>query len=135
LGLNSFPQQERMADDLCLLFYPVAFERLSRRNLIVVAAPGMAHQWQPPPPARLRLPHMGHFVNEMALKGEAFVAEVLAIQVATRVEPEMAVGRHGVMPGLKWPIFAPMQPHMLIVDRRAKDRRGEGSLGGRQGAG
>ena len=60
--------QECVADDLCLLFKPVAFEWSARHYVVAIAAKWMAHQRKIPFAAPLRLPDMGHFMYEMTLK-------------------------------------------------------------------
>ena len=63
--------EEAVRDDLRLLLEAVAVERLSRLQLIGVAAEGVAHQRQIEAPLCLRLPDVGHLVDEEALARRA----------------------------------------------------------------
>src|SRR5438270_700005 len=58
--------EKAVADDLRLLLDPISRERLARLQPIAVAAEGVAHQEKIEAALRLRLPDVGHFVDEEA---------------------------------------------------------------------
>ena len=64
-----------MADDFRLLLKAVVLERPAGLQAVAVAAERMAHQRQVEAPALLRLPDVGHFVNEQALPMERLAAK------------------------------------------------------------
>ena len=125
-----------MADDFGLLLKAVALERPVRAQVIAIAAEGVAHQRQVEAAALLRLPDMGHFMDEKALR-----------DAAARSRNRRTRGRHA---GWKWmfpvgamatplrmerPPFAPDQPHLAIIDRVAEDRTRKLDFAGGQWAG
>src|SRR5207302_3952257 len=64
---NAAIREEAMADDFRLLFEAIPGERLPGLQLIAIAAERMAHQRQIEAPLDLRLPDMGHLMDEEAL--------------------------------------------------------------------
>src|SRR3546814_20120056 len=84
---NPPAQQEGVANDLRLLLQPVAAERFARHDVVSIAAEGMAHQRQIPTAAPLRMPYMGHLMDEMSLDGQRDVATIGAETADFRLEP------------------------------------------------
>ena len=68
-----------MADDFGLLFQSVAVEAATRLDAVGVAAKRVAHQRQVKAAAFLRLPDMGHFVQEQRLEVDRGLGEIVAI--------------------------------------------------------
>ena len=115
-----------MADDFGLLLEPVALERPARTKIIGVAAERMAHQRQVEAAARLRLPDVGHFVDEQALPRERLFREIVGPQVAMRDgNGYCPVGAIDDALRLERPPFAPDQADPRIIDRLAEHRSGE----------
>ena len=71
---------------------------------------------------------MGHLVDEKALQVERGGGIILAPQRALRVHPDVAVRRHDLALGVKGKPFAAVDPHRIIIDRIAEDRRGDVAL-------
>src|SRR5690349_11138146 len=63
-------REKAVADDLRLLLQAVAAEGPPGLQLVGIAAEGMAHQRQIERAALLRLPDMGHLMDEKALPAE-----------------------------------------------------------------
>src|ERR1041384_7164814 len=82
--------EEAVADDFRLLLEPVTLERPAVLELIGVAAERMAHQRQIEAPSLLRLPHMGHFMDEQALPVKRLFREVVGPQIGMRMEMNIA---------------------------------------------
>src|SRR3546814_392522 len=118
-------QQKGVADDLCLLLDSIILERPPGPYRIGIAAEGVAHHRQPPSASLLRLPDMGHFVNEEALQARPFAGEIVAPKRGARMKPEVAVGGHCRASGLERPPAAAVDRHPLIIDRVPEHRFGE----------
>ncbi len=73
-------------------------------------------------------------MDKMALQANVTVAKICAEQVAFRVEPQMAVGGHGDPPRLEPPIFAIVNPDVLVIQRGAEHRFRQRPFADRQGA-
>src|SRR5207237_6774430 len=86
--------EETVTDDFRLLFNAVAIEWLPRSQAIIITAKWVAHQRQIETAAFLRLPHMRHFVDEIALGGERFAREIVRPAAAVRMEPNGPHRRH-----------------------------------------
>ena len=104
-------------------------------QLIAVATEGMPHQRQIETAAGLRLPHMGHFVDEQALQRQALPGEIFGPQWAFRVEMDVARRGHDCLPGLERPPFAPDHPDPVIIDRIAEHGARQLNLAGGEGTG
>ena len=98
--------EEPVAHDLRLLLEPVTAERALRRKAVIITAKGVAHQWQKEPSRRLRLPHVGQFMNEEALAGERLAGEILRPTAADGMEMHIAHRRHRHAARVKGPEFA-----------------------------
>lgn len=118
-----------MADDLCLLLDTISSERLAGFERIAIAAKWVAHQRKIPTALALRLPHMRHFVDEMALQVQRGTGEIVAIQVTMGVEPQMPIGGHRHLARMEWPPFRMIDPHRIIIDCVAEHDRSEFALG------
>lgn len=122
-----------MADDFGLLLQPVTMERLARLDCVIVAAEGVAFQWQDD--ALLMLPDVSHLVQEQALIDRVGGSEIVAVERAFGVEMDVASGRHHGFARLEEGPFAADDAHGGIIDRAAEDRVGEIGFAGGQGAG
>ena len=70
------PGEEDVPDNLRLLLETVPIERSPRHQVVAVAAERVAHQRQIETAAFLRLPDVGHFVDEESLAAERLVGMV-----------------------------------------------------------
>jgi len=95
-------EQEDVPNNLGLLFEAVFFETLSGAHGITVAAERMALQQQIVPAPFLRLPHVGHFMNEKVDVGLPF-REIVGPEPALRVEVQVPAGRHHIVDRLQRP--------------------------------
>lgn len=83
-----------MPHDFCLLFDAVAREWPAFAISIAISAERVAHQWQPPASALLRLPDVDHFVDEQALRQKPGAGEIVMIMRACRGKVHMPHRRH-----------------------------------------
>src|SRR4051794_8745321 len=77
LQLYAAVGEESVADDLGLLLEAVAAERLALDQPVPVAGEGVPHQRQVEAAALLRLPDMGHLVDEEALSPQRLAREII----------------------------------------------------------
>lgn len=116
------PQQKRMPDNLGLLLDPVLLQPPVGLENIIIAPRKGADQWQIPPAMVLRLPDVGHLVNEVALEIERSGGEIIAVIGRLRVEVQVPPWRHGDGAWLEGkPAFTP-DGHLGAVDRLAEHR-------------
>jgi len=123
-----------MAHHFRLLFEAVAVEPAAVDHAIAISAEGVPHQREIEAAAGLRLPDMGHFVDEEALQGQAFLREIFRPEGAVGVEMDVSGRRHDDAPGLKRPPFAADDPYPVIVDGIAEHGAGEVDLALSQGS-
>ena len=71
--------------------------------------------------ARLPLPDMRHFVDEQALVIDMAVAEILAVQIALRMKPDVPVRRHRNTAWLEKGPFPVVDADAVIIDGVAKN--------------
>ena len=83
-----------MGDNLGLLFDAVASQWLPRPQRIAILALHRAKQRHEPPAARLALPDVGHFVDEMSLRCRLRQTEIVAIGLPAGMEVQMPGRRH-----------------------------------------
>ena len=120
--------EEAVTDDLCLLLEPVAVEALAVPKLITVTAKWMTHQRQIIFAMFLRLPDMGHFVDEQPLQRQWFGGEIVRPARVGGMEMDVAGRSHDDAPGLERKPSAAHDTHPRIIDRRPEDRAGEGDF-------
>lgn len=106
-----------MADHLRLLLKAVPAEGAAFDEFVVVAAEGVPHQRQIEAAAGLRLPYMGHFMDEQPLEREALFREIIRPQRAIVMKVNIAGRSHDGSPGLEWPPSAADHPDAAVVDR------------------
>lgn len=109
-----------MPDNFGLLLNPVTMQFPPGFQAVIISAKGMAAQRQAYP--RLVLPHMRHFMDKVALQSQVSIAKIIAEQITLGVEPQMAIGRHGYLFGMKPPPAAVMDTHPVQPDGIAKNR-------------
>ena len=124
-----------MPDHFRLLFQAIAIERAAIDQTVAVAAERVPHERQIISAAGLRLPDMGHFVDEQALQRQPLPGKILGPQPAGGMEMDIAGRRHHHVPRLKRPPFAADDPHPAIVDRIPEHRSSQLNLSGGQRAG
>lgn len=112
---------EGVFHDLGLLLDPIVLERLTGFEAVIIFAERMAVEHQIPPTARLCLPHMRQFVDQMPLTQDADIGKVITIRRAIRVKMEVPLRSHRYVTGLKQKPFAALYLHRAIIDRIAKD--------------
>lgn len=117
--------EEAVADDLGLLFEAITVEPATLLYLIAVAAERVTHQRQIEAAVSLRLPDMGHFVDEQTLQSERFRREIVRPARIGGVKVNITGRGHDDPLGLERPPAAADDPHPVIVDRRAEHRPGE----------
>ena len=116
-----------MPDNLCLLLNPIAPERPSRFERIIIAAKGMPPQDEVH--ARLMLPDMRHFVDEQPLRIQTSIAEIITIVISAGVKMDAAArGHHGLLWLEKGP-FVMGNFDLGIVNGIAKDGLGKVDFG------
>jgi hypothetical protein len=84
--------------------------------------------------AFLPLPHMGHFVDEQPLRAMVVRAEIIAPPRTLWMEPDVTIGSHDRVAGLKECPFPLVQADRPIIDRIAEHTAGHGGLAQRQRA-
>lgn len=127
-------RQERVADDLGLLFEPVAVEQAVGDEVVAIAAEWVPHQREVEAPAGLRLPDVRHFMDEQSLAVQRLLPEVVRPQIVMRVEVDVPGRRHHGVPWLEPPPFATDHADSVVGNRLAKDRAGKLDLLRREGA-
>src|SRR5262249_42621038 len=123
--IETAAQQEDMPDDLRLLLDAIAVERLAGFESVAGTAEGMAHQQQVAASAGLRLPDMGHLMQEQGLQTGPFGAVILAPQPAFGVGVDVAHRRDQYVPGLEREEGAAADRHPFAVDGIAEHLRDE----------
>ena len=128
--------QETVADEFGLLLEPVAVEAPALRHGVGIAAERVAHQRQIEAPVALRLPDVGHFVDEQPLQRQA-------ARWRNRRD-------NWSLSGWKWmlPVGAMTMPlgwnghhlrrtirHAVIIDRVAEHRSRQRDFAGGEGTG
>ena len=124
-----------MADDFRLLLKAVAAKQPARHDLVSVFAEGMAGEGQEESSAFLRLPDVGHFMDEEALGPQRLFRKIVGPEIALRMEVDVAARRHGRVLRLERPPFAADQPDVRIIDGVAEHRSRQIDFASRQGAG
>lgn len=109
-----------MPHDLGLLLDTIALQAPSRSQGIVVAAHGMASEWQVPTTLALRLPDMRHLVQEQRLCLQTGIREIIDVERGARVEVDVPGRRHQRADRLKREPPPPLDPHRSAVDRDAE---------------
>ena len=109
-------RKEDVADDLGLLFEPVAAERAAGDDVVPVATEGVAREREEKSATLLRLPDMGHFVDEEPLALKRLFREILRPAPTVGMEMDVAGRGHRASPRLQRPPFAAEQPHFGRVD-------------------
>src|SRR5688500_12644863 len=99
---DAAPQQEGVTYDLGLLLYPVPIERPAGLEAVVVTAPRVAVQQQVPVSLHLRLPDVGHLMDEETLPQRMRRGEVVTIGLSQRVEVQVPPRRHLDLARLQW---------------------------------
>lgn len=122
-----------MPDKLGLLLKPVSIERSPVLQPIGISAKRMAHHYQVEASACLRLPDVGHFVNEQALQRKSLFGKIIRPQRTFGVEVDVAGRGHDNALWLERPPFAPDKANTRIIDCIAKHRYGEFYFAGREG--
>jgi hypothetical protein len=109
------PLAEKVADDLTLLFDPVAHERPSRLDRVAVPAEEVTAEEEVE--AALVLPDVGHFMDEQALVGEAHIvpAEIRTVERAFGMEMDCPARCHDRAPRLEREEFVVGNPNLIII--------------------
>jgi hypothetical protein len=115
-----------MSDDLGLLLDAIFQKRAIGYDFIFVTAKRVARQGQKYP--LLVLPDMDQFVYEQPLKRHIAIAEIVAKKLTFGMEPEMPVGGHGDLAGLKPPPFAVVDSHPFIINCVLENAAGQSTL-------
>ncbi len=127
--------EKAVADQFGLLLKAVAIEPPSLGETIGVTTKGVTHQRQIKAPMVLRLPNVGHFVNEQPLEREGSGGEIVAVEIAGGVEVNVAGWRHDDAFGLKQPPLAPDDVDARIIDRVAEHGTRQCDFAGGKGTG
>lgn len=117
-----------MANDLSLLLDPIVLQGAARPEAVIVTAKWVTMQRQVPSAVDLRLPHMGHFVNEKPLKANGCTAEILAIPRRLRVEMNVPARGHDNCCGLQGKPAPPFQRHTGCINCAAEHRPSQRGL-------
>src|SRR5690606_35111657 len=130
--LETAAQEKGVTDDLRLLLDPVAAQRPTRLEAVVVAAERMPHERQIPPPALLCLPDMRHLVQEQALEAHVPLGEIVAVPGRGGVKMDVAARGHQRAAWLEGMPAPPPETHRIAIDRRAEHRSHQLALPRRQ---
>src|SRR5256885_10661019 len=95
-----------VARDHGLLLEPIAIERLSGFEDVIVSAERMAHERQVEAAFRLGLPDVSHFMDEEPLTAERLGRKILRPDLARGVEIDIAHWRHRRLAWMERPPFA-----------------------------
>lgn len=109
-----------MADYFGLLLDAVLRQLPSGFQAVIITAKRVTPEWQEY--ALLMLPYMDQLVNKQPLQAKIAVAKIFAKQVVLGMEPEMAIGCHRYLFGVKPEPFAVVDAHIFQGQSIAEHR-------------
>ena len=116
-------------DDLGLLLQPILLEAPPGADHVIVAAEGMALEKQVRTPPFLRLPNVGHLMDEQVDVGLA-LREVFGPEIAAGVEVQVPRRGHHIIDRLQRPPFALDQLDLRVIDGRTEYRAAKRDFAG-----
>jgi len=117
-----------------LLLEPIAGEGAAGHDRVAVAAERLAHQRQVESSVALRLPDVGHLVDEEALQPQRLATEIFRPKRSLWMEMDVAAWRHCCILRLKRPPFAADKVHPTVIDRVTEDGTHEFDFAGSERA-